>query len=198
MNFLAHAYLAGDAAADRVGGLMGDFVKGPLPGQLPDDLAAGVELHRRIDSFADAHPAFQASRRRLSPARRRYAGVLVDMFYDHFLAIHWQRFHPQPLQDFAGESYALLRAAAAHLPPRLAAFLPSMEADDWLSSYAEIGTIAHALARMARRLRHDNPLAGGEEELLRDFAAFEADFLAFLPDAGDFAARHRLSRNSAG
>jgi acyl carrier protein phosphodiesterase len=197
MNFLAHAFLAGPQAADRVGGLMGDFVKGSLPGALPADLAAGVELHRRIDSFADSHVAFRASRQRMSAARRRYAGVLVDMFYDHLLARHWSRFHPQPLKVFTGESYALLRLRAAHLPPRLASFLPSMEGDDWLASYAEVDTIAYALERMSQRIVRTNPLAGAAEELQRDYAAFEADFLAILPDSAAFAAGIRASRSSA-
>ena len=89
MNFLAHALLSGEAEADRVGGLMGDFVKGPLPAGLPPDLAAGVALHRAIDSFADRHPAFAASRARVSPGRRRVGGILVDLFYDHLLARDW-------------------------------------------------------------------------------------------------------------
>ena len=68
MNFLAHAYLAGDTRALVVGGVVGDWIKGTLPGALPADLARGVALHRAIDSFAETHPAFQASRQRMSPA----------------------------------------------------------------------------------------------------------------------------------
>ncbi len=75
MNFLAHAVLAGDDPALIVGGVVGDWIKGPLPGALPADLARGVALHRAIDSHAETHPAFQRSRNRVSPARRRYAGT---------------------------------------------------------------------------------------------------------------------------
>ena len=103
MNYLAHALLAGDHPADRIGGVIGDFVKGPLdplPAGLGPGLAAGVMLHRRIDSFADTHPAFLRSRGRVSAARRRVAGVMVDMFYDHFLARHWAHFSDQALGDF--------------------------------------------------------------------------------------------------
>lgn len=89
MNFLAHAVLAGDDAADRIGGLLGDFVKGPLPAGLPPALASGVALHRAIDGFADHHPAFLASRARIGARRRRVAGALVDLFYDHLLARDW-------------------------------------------------------------------------------------------------------------
>jgi len=101
MNFLAHAVLAGPDTALRVGGLMGDFIRGPLPGRLPLQIAAGVELHRRIDGFTDAHPAFRRSCARVGPLRRHCAGVMVDMFCDHFLASHWARFSDEPLDAFA-------------------------------------------------------------------------------------------------
>lgn len=181
MNYLAHLYLAGPHDADRLGAILGDFVKGPLPGTLPEPLAHGVALHRHVDVFADAHPAFLRSRQRVSAERRRYSGVMVDMFYDHFLARHWQRFHPQALTEFSAGVYALLRRQP-QLPPRLSAMLPNMEQDDWLAAYAEVDVIGHALNRMASRLRQANRFGGAVEELESDYAGFEADFLAFMPD----------------
>lgn len=181
MNYLAHLYLAGPHDADRLGAILGDFVKGPLPGTLPAPLAQGVALHRHIDVFADSHAAFLRSRQRVSAERRRYSGVMVDMFYDHFLARHWQRFHPQALPEFSAGVYALLRRQP-QLPPRLAAMLPNMEQDDWLAAYAEVDVIGHALNRMASRLRQANRFGGAVEELESDYAGFEADFLAFMPD----------------
>ena len=101
MNFLAHALLAGNDPALIVGGVVGDWIKGPLPGPLPPDLARGVALHRAIDSHAETHPAFQRSRNRVAPDRRRYAGILVDIFYDHLLARDWASLQPMPLADEA-------------------------------------------------------------------------------------------------
>lgn len=152
MNFLAHAWLAGDAPADRLGGLIGDFVKGTLPAGLPAELAEGVRLHRRLDSFADTHPAFLRSRERISPARRRVAGVMVDMFYDHFLAARWGDFDTRPLLDFTRGAYRLMADHESILPPRLRALLPRMQADDWLASYRSVDALAYALDRMALRL----------------------------------------------
>ena len=188
MNFLAHLYLAGDRDAHRLGGLMGDFVKGPLPGALPEDLAFGVLLHRRIDSFADAHPAFRRSRQRIGEVRRRYGGVLVDMFYDHFLAREWARFHPSTLAEFSRTAYDLLQRQAAVLPESMQPVARAMAAGDWLTSYAETESIGLAVDRMAlRRLRHPNPLAGGVEELLADYAGFREDFFTFMADARVFS-----------
>jgi acyl carrier protein phosphodiesterase len=193
MNFLAHALLAGSRPADRLGGILGDFVKGPLPAGLPPDVAAGVALHRRIDSYADRHPAFRRSRSRVSPARRRYAGIMVDLFYDHFLARHWERYHPQALANFAAEIYELLGAHAALLPPRLAQILPLMRGQDWLASYRWADQVAGALDRMAvRRFTRPNGLAGAGADLGAAYAGFEADFAEFFPDALGYAQAMRV------
>lgn len=202
MNYLAHALLAGPLPADRVGGVVGDFVKGPLdplPAGLGPGLAAGVMLHRRIDSFADTHPAFRRSRGRVSAARRRVAGIMVDMFYDHFLARHWGQFRGQRLTDFTADTYRMI---AGHPEPLPAAFGPvfeRMRGQDWLASYREADTVALALDRMAEfRLRRPNPLAGAGDELLAAYAGLEADFFEFLPDALAFARGLAHARDAGG
>ncbi|TJZ64046.1 acyl carrier protein phosphodiesterase [Chitiniphilus eburneus] len=197
MNYLAHLYLAGSSPAYRVGGLMGDFVKGPLPGRLPEPLADGVALHRAIDAWAEGHPAFRASRARVTSERRRVSGIMVDLFYDHFLARHWSRFMPGPLADFTRDAYAEVARESRWLPEPLAAVLPMMQRYDWLLSYRDPANVALALERMAeRRLRQPNPLAGGGAELGLRYAEFEADFLAFLPDARAFADDWRARRHA--
>lgn len=195
MNFLAHALLAGDAAPDRIGGLLGDFVKGPLPAGLPSDLAAGVALHRAIDSFADRHPAFIASRARVSPLRRRVGGVLVDLFYDHLLARDWGEHATGTLEDFTAQLYGSLDGFAADLPERAWDVAARMRENGWLSSYRRVEAVGEAIDRMAVfRLRRANPLAGGIEEFLADPAGFLEDFRAFLPDALSFASAWRARR----
>lgn len=200
MNFLAHAYLAGPLASDRVGGVVGDFVKGlldPLPAGLGAELAAGVMLHRRIDSFADGHEAFRRSRARVSAERRRVGGIMVDLFYDHFLAVHWNRFSAQPLIEFTAHTYQLIALHPEPLPESFRPVFERMSKHDWMASYLDAGNVALALDRMAEhRLRRPNPLAGAGEELLRDYAGFEADFLEFLPDALRFAESVRDARPS--
>lgn len=200
MNFLAHAWLAGPLATDRIGGVVGDFVKGiivPPPPGLDPALAEGVMLHRRIDSFADGHPAFLRSRARVSEARRRVGGIMVDMFYDHFLARHWKHFDAQALETFTTETYAMIRLRLGELPAAFTPVFERMAEHDWLSSYREADSITLALDRMAEfRLRQPNPLAGAGEELRQHYAGFESDFLAFMPDAAAFAATHRARRTS--
>lgn len=189
MNFLAHAFLAGDDPALIVGGVVGDWIKGPLPGPLPPDLAHGVALHRAIDSHAETHPAFRASRARISPARRRYSGVVVDILYDHLLANRWHQFHPQALEDYCARVYRLIDERLPDIPPAAHPALKRMAAEDWLSSYRHLDGIADVLARMSRYARQPNPLRHAEQEYLADPAGFAADFTAWLHDAQGIASR---------
>jgi acyl carrier protein phosphodiesterase len=188
MNFLAHALLAGDSPALVVGGVVGDWIKGPLPGALPDDLARGVALHRAIDTFAETHPAFCASRARMSPARRRYAGVLVDIFWDHLLARDWARYREEGLGSYCALVYRQIADRRDHLPASSHHALELMAREDWLQSYSGLEGIADVLARMSRRARQPNPLAGGEVEFIAAAEGFERDFRAWLPDAQRFVA----------
>jgi len=195
MNFLAHALLAGDDDDDRVGGLMGDFVKGLLPAGLPPALASGVALHRAIDSFADRHPAFAASRTRISATRRRVGGVLVDLFYDHLLARDWADYGAGSLDDYTAGLYATLQRYRGILPEPAEAVANRMQANDWLASYRDAAAVGRAIDLMAiHRLRRPNALAGGIEEFLADAQGFAADFRTFLPDALAFAETWRAAR----
>jgi acyl carrier protein phosphodiesterase len=186
LNFLAHALLAGEKPSLIVGGVVGDWIKGSLPGILPDDLAQGVALHRAIDHFAESHPAFKRSRSRVSAQRRRYAGVLVDVFYDHLLAQNWAAAHHQPLQEYCKTVYGLIRERLSDLPASAHPGLMLMAKEDWLTSYAQIEGIADVLARMSRRARQPNPLLHGEQELLADLDGFTGDYKEWLIDAGEF------------
>lgn len=188
MNFLAHLFLGPRDPEQALGSLLGDFVRGPvnkLP--LPEGVRQGVQLHRRIDSFTDSHAVVAMSRARVSVQRRRYAGIMIDMFYDHFLARHWDRFADQPISEFTADMYALLLAQRAIIPDNAWPVIARMAEHDWLSSYAQMAVMHRALDNIALRVRRTNPLPGSAHELEHNYAALEADFLAFMPQAMDFA-----------
>ena len=195
MNFLAHALLAGDETADRIGGLLGDFVKGPLPAGLPPALANGVALHRAIDGYAETHPAFVRSRQRISAARRRVGGVLVDIFYDHLLARDWAEHGEGTLAQYSAQIYVSVNSYIDALPPAAREVAALMQRHDWLVSYRDVDAVGRVIERMAiHRMRRANALPGGIDEFLADPAGFDADFRAFLPDALAFAAGWRAQR----
>ncbi len=189
MNFLAHLYLAPDDDEALLGSLMGDFVKGPLRGEHPPGIERGLALHRRIDVFTDAHAAVRRSRARIPPQRRRYAGIIVDVFYDHCLARDWARYARQPLEQFAHRVYRVLEAHRDALPARLQTIAPAMSRQDWLSSYREVGSVAHALERTGQRLKRGNGLLGAGEDLTAHYAGLGEDFDEFFPQLIAFANR---------
>jgi len=181
MNFLAHLLLAGPE-------LLGDFVKGPLPGSLPPDLALGVALHRQIDLQTDGHPLFRQSCARITPARRRVAGIMVDLFYDHFLVRHWGRFSAVPLTTYLAEFYHALAQRHGQLPVRLQGLWPRMRDQAWLQSYGDAASVGWALDNLARRRsRLQAALLGAGEELPWQYAELEQDFLALFPQLTQFA-----------
>lgn len=192
VNFLAHLHL-GDSADEAflVGNLAGDFVRGRINGSLPPSLADGIRLHRRVDSFSDAHPLTLRSRRRLSPERRRVAGVIVDLAYDHFLARHWSRFSPEPLTAFTRRAYATLYRQQRNLPPELRHLLAPMTDNDWLAGYAELPRVGRALDGVARRLSRPAALSGAVTEIRAHYSGLERDFLDFYPKLRQFAAEWR-------
>jgi acyl carrier protein phosphodiesterase len=186
MNYLGHLYLSPPGEDALLGSLLGDFVKGPITTNFPPAISRAIALHRRLDSFTDSHPVVATSRSRVSALRRRYAGIMLDVFYDHFLALHWPEFHEQPLRGFTARIYEILERRHDELPQALQRVAPSMRRWDWFGSYAEIETIYGALNRIGQRLRRKNPLLNSADELLDHYGELEADFRRFLPDARAF------------
>lgn len=193
MNYLAHLYLAGTHPQALVGALMGDFLKGPVPAHFPQPLRHGIVLHRHIDTYTDAHPQVQRSKQRIRPEWRRYGGILVDMFYDHFLASRWAAYSSRPLPVFAAEVYRILDAQQPLLPARMQRSVTYMIAADLLVSYRDLAGIARALSGIEQRLQRPSTLGQAAADLEQHYSAFGDDFAAFFPDLIAFVAQHEPS-----
>lgn len=190
MNYLAHVFVSHATPAAITGAILGDFVKGRPPEHWNPEVTAAIRLHRAVDRYTDQHPAVAASRAQISPERRRFAGVLVDIFYDHFLARHWSHYHGRPLAEFTRSVYAVLLPQHARLPERLQRVLPRMAADDWLASYADVAAVQAALGGIARRFRYPERaqvLCTGAADLRRSYAVLEEHFSEFIPQLVAFA-----------
>lgn len=153
MNYLAHIYLSGDNPDIQVGGLLGDFVKGPLSGNLPAPIEAGIALHRAIDSSTDRHPHFRRIMATIPPPWRRYGGIIVDLYLDHLLASHWSEFHQQPLSSFCANFYRHLNSHWALLPERAQHFCRVAPEVNWLENYANAEHLPRMLSNIGKRLR---------------------------------------------
>ena len=182
MNFLAHCHLSGKNEELLVGNFMADFLKGKPSYNLPTEVLRGIELHHAIDQFTDKHPLVKQGYQRLRPQYGRYAAVIMDVFYDHLLAVNWELFHEQHLSDFAQWVYAVFQAHQDLFPPRAQRILPSMIKYDWLSNYTGTYGIERALEGLSRRASFENRMDEALEALLRDFNIFNEEFLIFFPE----------------
>jgi len=191
MNYLAHLLLSGPDPDWRLGGLLGDFVKGPLKGELPAAVEAGIRLHRRIDASTDDHPAYRDSLARLSPHWRRYAGIILDIWFDHLLSRQWTRWHPQPLEDFCDQCWRDFHARSRYIPPRARAFVAHAEQFKLLQRYRDEQVIARTLERVGERLRRPVPLHRALPELVAAREALEHNFESLFADLNLEAARFR-------
>ncbi len=206
MNYLAHAWLARQTDDAILGAMLGDFVHGQAALQdWPAPVRAEILRHRRIDRFTDTHPAVIAARSRFGPLRR-YAGIVLDVYFDHCLARDWARWDARPLGDFTARVYRVLAAHRADLPARLAAITPRMCAHDWLGAYARRESVDTAVCGIATRLsRNADKLVACLDVLRADETAMQATFEAFFPDLLQAAAAlrsdpasHQRQRNNAG
>ena len=182
MNYLAHLYLAEDTPESLLGSIMGDFVKGAIGDRYPLKIKRGIELHRKIDAYTDSHPTTRASRNLYSPERRRFAGIIVDLCYDHFLYRHWSQFTEAALDQFISRIYDILLANKTVLPARLAAMVPFMIREDWLGSYRDLTGVQKALGRLSKRVTNGDRLLGAIEEIKLHYRSLETTFLIFFPD----------------
>jgi len=186
MNYLAHLHLGGQLPAQLLGSLYGDFVKGRLQGQFSPQIESAIQLHRSIDCFTDSHPRVGQALSRFSLTRRRYAGIVLDVFFDHCLARDWALYADQPLEHFTSQVYRVL-AAEPQLPGRLAQIAPWMAADDWLGSYREFEVMGQVLRGISRRLTQPEALGFAMQELRELYEPLSQDFSEFYPQLQAFA-----------
>ena len=191
MNFLAHLHLSGDHPDWIVGGFLGDFVKGLLKGQYPPEIEAGIQLHRTIDRFTDQHPLLRQCHTLFTPELRRYSGIIVDISFDHFLALHWARYDGRELAEFNNQILDILLKPPIPLPDNAQQFLQRMVSRDILLQYRLAEVIPVVLQKTSQRFRKANPLSHSGEQFLKQYDALEILFFEFYPELEEFARNQR-------
>lgn len=183
MNYLAHTWLARQSDDAILGALLGDFVHGQSTlRDWPSPVRAEIIRHRHIDRYTDAHPAVTAARSRFGELRR-YAGIVLDVYFDHCLAREWSRWSDIPLDAFSARVYRILREHRDSLPPRLQAIAPHMAEHDWLGSYRERASVDRAVHGIATRLsRNGDRLVACLSVLRENEAEIDATFETFFPE----------------
>ncbi len=182
MNYLAHLYLGDRGPECLAGSLLGDFVKGRLTEEYPAEIRLGILLHRKIDAYTDAHPVVAECRQWIGTANRRYAGVVVDIAFDHFLSREWDRYSAERLPVFTARVYETLGGRLEEYPDRMRQLVRTMIDTDRLGSYSELSGVTAALERLSRWVPGGAALPEAVEDLQRNYQPFAAAFERFFPD----------------
>lgn len=182
MNFLAHIYLSGDNDLMKIGNFMADGIRGKNFDTFPMEIQKGIILHRAIDTFTDAHPIFRQSTKRLHANYHHYSGIIVDIFYDHFLAKNWSNYSDEKLEDFTERFYQSLMNNHDSLTLKTQKMLPYMIDHNWLLSYQTIEGIENVLIRMDNRMKRDSNMRFSVAELRTFYLEFENEFTTFFEE----------------
>ncbi len=193
MNFLAHIYLSFGDDAITLGNFMADSIRGNKFKHLPERVQKGIVLHREIDTFTDTHPIPKKSSKRLHKNYSHYSRVIVDIFYDHFLAKNWKSYSDEPLAIFVDEFYDILEDNYPILTDGVKRMMPHMIADNWLLNYAEMEGIAKVLKGMNRRTENRSKMNFAIIDLEEHYNAFEVEFTAFFEELILFSKQKYLS-----
>ena len=191
MNFLAHIYLSFDHPEITLGNFFADHIRGNKFQHLPKMVQNGIVLHREIDTFTDSHKVPKQSSKRLHKNYSHYSRVIVDIFYDHFLAKNWRSYSPVPLKDYVGQFYDLLEANFGLLPLGTQKMMPYMIADNWLYNYANLDGISRVLDGMNRRTKNRSKMNFAIIDLEEHYTDFEDEFTIFFEELITFS-KHKF------
>jgi acyl carrier protein phosphodiesterase len=185
MNWLAHVFLSEPTIDFRLGNLLADLVRGPDRVGMPPDFLRGAACHKAIDAFTDAHPIVIRSRRRLDARYRRFSGVLIDIFYDYFLAQSWDTYATRPLDEYSSAFYLDVRRRQLLLPSDAATTLARIVKHDLLGQYQRLSGVENSLRRIStyisRRWGRSFELEASITELQAHESDLAKDFEAFFP-----------------
>lgn len=182
MNFLAHIYLSGDNDLIKIGNFMADGIRGKHFESYPTDVQKGIILHRAIDTFTDAHPIFRQSTKKLHENYHHYAGVIVDVFYDHFLAKNWTKYSDEKLDLFVERFYQSLHNNPDVLSEKTKGMMPYMIEHNWLVSYQTVEGINRILTQMDHRTKNESKMRFATNELSEFYSEFETEFSEFFKE----------------
>lgn len=182
MNFLAHAFLSGDNPELLLGNFIADTVKGKQAALYTSEVAKGIKLHRLIDTYTDTHRVVAETKARLRPQYRKFAPVIADIFYDHFLASRFEHFAQEPLSIYTQKVYSIVGASLHLLPERMKYTFEHMQRHNWLLGYAQLEGVGRALTGMSRRASFASGMETAVHELEQNYTLYAAEFEVFFPE----------------
>ncbi len=194
MNFLAHLYLSGNSENIMIGNFIGDYVKGKNYENYQDGIKYGILLHRKIDSFTDSHPIVKQSKDSFIKKYHKYAGVITDVIYDHFLTIHWKDYSSENLNHFIYHAYEILLTNYSKLPLRVKQFLPFFIIYNWLGSYDSFKGLERVFDRMSMKTSLPKYSKYAIHELKNNYQQIQKDFSIFFPELINYVLKDNIAQ----
>ena len=181
MNVLAHIYLSGDSDEIIIGNYIADFIRGKEYLKYPDQIRRGIIIHRHIDAFTDRHPVVHRSKLLFTKKYHKYAGVITDILYDHFLTKTWNLFSRKPIESVSYNFYMAMVNNFEVLPDNVKQMISSFIINDWIESYQTVNGIRKVLKTMSKTTKLPDETRFAIRELKRNYNSLEDDFLEFFP-----------------
>lgn len=191
MNYLAHTFLSGNDDELLIGNFIADGVRGKQAQAFSPGIIRGITLHRAIDAFTDTHPVVAETKNRLRTKYKKYAPVIADMYYDHFLASRFELYADVPLEIYTSEVYKLITSYQAILPARVQHLFAHMKQHNWLLSYAQLNGIGQALTGMSQRTTFNSGMETAVYELQENYTLYEQEFALFFPELVTYSEAYR-------
>ncbi|HLN52571.1 MAG TPA: ACP phosphodiesterase [Lentimicrobium sp.] len=187
MNFLAHLYLSSDDPESIIGNFIADHVKGKIINLYSTGIKNGILFHRAIDQFTDSNAIVKYTLLNLRPHFHKYAGVVLDMYYDHFLAKQWIRFSNEPIEEFTSRAFGIIKSSIDILPERSRYILPYMMEQNWLINYRYFEGLHDALSGIAQRTKFSSNLSNGVSHLKSNYGFYTNSFEEFFPQLIEYS-----------
>ncbi len=197
MNYLAHIALSRNNKEIEIGNFVADHLKGMKVGLFPETIQKGIFLHRKIDSFTDQHPILSEARKLLAVYFHKYSGVILDVYFDHFLSKHWNDFYPNSLRDFTNDFYQSAKDYRHVFPDSAKKFYRFMVQNDVLFRYQNLQDLKKVMEGISRRTYPNSGIEKSTAFLIENFEYFEKSFLEFYPllitECNDFLNNQEIS-----
>lgn len=197
MNFLAHSHLSGSNRDILFGNFIADSIKGNGFQNFPVDIKKGILLHRRIDTFTDRHEIVKSSIKLIRPDYGKFSGIIIDIYYDHFLAINWEEYHSQSLSNFVRDVYLTLGKRFKYLPSRNKKMLPFLIAQNWLVGYANMDDLRRVFWGMDRRTKNISGMKDAVDQLIINYDQLDSHFREFYPELQKYAGETLFELNTS-
>lgn len=193
MNYLAHFLLASDQSNARLGGFLADFVRGDDKQRYSKEIQYEIHIHKLIDAYTDSHPVVLNAKKLVEEKKRRYMGIVLDVFYDHKLAQNWNSYSNVSLSEFTQQTYRLLQDNHTLLPKNIREFVPFLIQEDWLTTYKDMRGFAKTVHRLSRRLSKGEMLVNCISDVEEQYSAFSVGFDEFFPQLIEYVQVRRMT-----